>query len=113
NEPIINFNIELDQTGPKRVYSRDIIFQEGIEPVSQDIILLNLGPNENIKLTGITEEGTAKDNEHSKYSVSCGTTYKKLSDNSFLMHIETTGSIKAKDALIKAIHILKNELIMY
>ena len=38
---------------------------------------------------------------------------KKLSDTSFHMHIETTGSISAKDALLKAIQILKEDLISY
>lgn len=112
-EPITDFKIKLEQIGPKRVYSRDIVFSPGIEAVSPDIIILNLGPDECIKLIGNTEEGTAFDQSHSKYSVSCGTTYEKLSDNSFRMHIETHGGISAKDALLKSIQIIKEELINY
>jgi DNA-directed RNA polymerase alpha subunit len=112
-DPTTEFKIKLEQVGPKRVYSRDIVFSPGIEAVSPDIIILNLGPDECIKLTGTTEEGTAIDQNHSKFSVSCGTTYKKLSDNSFHMHIETTGCISAKDALLKAIQIIKEDLISY
>ena len=111
--PVVDFKIKLEQIGPKRVYSRDIVFPPGIEAVSPDIIILNLGRDECIKLTGNTEEGTAIEQNHSKYSVSCGTAYEKLSDNSFKMHIETVGSISAKDAVIKAIQILKEELINY
>lgn len=107
------YKIKLEEVGPKRVYSRDIVFPPGIEAVSPDIIILNLGPGDWIKLTGTTEEGTAFDQAHSKFSVSCGTTYKKLSDNSFSFHCETTGSIGAKDAVLKAIQILKDELVMY
>lgn len=113
NELITEFTIELDASGPKKVYSKDIKFQSGIEPVSPDIIILNLGENESIKLIGNTEEGNARDQNHSKFSVSCGTSYEKLSDNSFKMHIETTGSINAKDALLAAIKILKDDFIHY
>jgi len=113
SEPTTEFKIKLEEVGPKRVYSRDIIFPSGIEAVNPDIIILNLGIDECIKLTGLTEEGTAIDQNHSKFSVSCGTTYKKISDNLFRFHSETTGSISAKDAVLKAIEILKDELIMY
>ncbi len=112
-EPINEFKIKLEQVGPKRVYSRDIIFPSGIEAVSPDIIILNLNTNECIKLTGVTEEGTAIDQNHSKFSVSCGTTYKKISDTSFHFKVETVGSIGAKDAFIKAIQIIKEDLIFY
>lgn len=112
-DPTTEFKIKLEQIGPKRVYSRDIIFPSGIEAVSPDIIILNLGHNEIIKLTGTTEEGTPIDQNHSKFSVSCGTTYKKLSDNSFHLKIETTGSISAKDALLKSIEIIKEDIINY
>ncbi len=112
-EPITEFKIKLEQIGPKRVYSGDIVFPPGIEAVSSDIIILNLGTDECIKLIGSTEEGTVIDQNHSKFSVSCGTTYKKLSDNSFQFHAETTGSIGAKDALLKAIQIVKEDLIFY
>jgi DNA-directed RNA polymerase alpha subunit len=113
SEPITDFKIKLEQVGPKRVYSRDIVFSPGIEAVSPDIIILNLGPDECIKLVGNTEEGTAIEQNHAKFSVSCGTTYEKLSDNSFKFHCETTGCIGAKDAVSKAIQILKEELIAY
>lgn len=105
--------VTLNEIGPKTVYSRDIQFPENIKAVSPDIIILNLGPNEKINLIGYTEEGTAFEQEHSKYSVSCGTSYKKLSDNLFQMHIETTGSISAKDAFISSIQTIKEELIKY
>ena len=107
SDPITDFKIKLDEVGPKRVYSRDIVFSPGIEPVSKDIILLNLGSNECIRLFGNTEEGTGQ--EHAKWSVCCGTSYKKLSDNSFQFHIETTGAKSAKETWKEAIQILRNE----
>ena len=113
SEPITEFKIKLEEVGPKRVYSRDIVFSPGIEAVSPDIIILNLGPHECIKLSGLTEEGNTIDQNHSKFSVSCGTTYKKLTDDSFHLMIETTGCISAKDALLKAIQIIKEDLLFY
>lgn len=112
-EPTTEFKIKLEEFGPKRVYSKDIIFSEGIEAVSPDILLLNLGHNDCIKLIGTTEEGTAFDQNHSKFSVSCGTTHEKLGDNLFRLHIETHGGISAKEAVLKSIQILKEELIGY
>lgn len=113
NSTDTNFKIKLDQIGPKRVYSRDIIFPTGIEAVSPDIIILNLGIDKCIKLSGLTEEGTVIDQNHSKFSVSCGTTYIKLSDNSFHFKLETNGSISAKDAFLKAVCIVKETLLYY
>ena len=112
-DPTTEFKIRLEEIGPKRVYARDIVFPPGIETVSPDIILLNLATDECIKLTGTTEEGNAVDQNHSKFSVSCGTTYKKLSDESFLFIIETSGSVGAKEALLKAIQIIKEDQIGY
>jgi DNA-directed RNA polymerase subunit D len=108
---ITNFSLELEETGPKTVYSGDIKFSDGIVPVSKDIIILKLNNSETIKLRGNTEEGTALEN--SKWSVSCGTSYKKISDNSFIFRVETTGCIQARDAFIKSISILKEELSNY
>lgn len=112
-EPITEFKIKLEEIGPKRIYSKDIIFSPGIEPVSPDIIILDLNADEYIKLIGTTEEGTYLEQGHVKFSVSGGTSYKKLSDNLFQMHVETLGNISAKDALIRAIQIIKEDLIRY
>lgn len=114
DEVITDFKIKLEEIGPKRVYSRDIQFPPGIEPVSNDIILLDLGPEELIKITGNIEEGSPK--EHSKYSVSCGTSYKKIVDKEvvkFRFHVETTGSLTAKQAWNEALKIIKDELLQY
>jgi len=111
NNIATNFSIELNETGPKTIYSGDIKFSDGIVPVSKDIIILKLNTSETIKLKGNTEEGTALEN--AKWSVSCGTSYKKISDNSFQFRVETTGCISARNAFLKSIVILKEELINY
>jgi DNA-directed RNA polymerase II subunit RPB3 len=110
-----DYSIELDitcnTTGPMTIYSRDIIFQKGIEVVDPDIPLVKLKKNECLKLFGNTNKGTGK--EHAKYSVSCGTSYKKINDNLFHFHIESTGVYTAKEIFIKAIGILREDLLKY
>lgn len=105
--------IILEGVGPKKIYSRDIVFGSGVEPVSPDILILHLKKDEKIRLTGVIEEGTEKDQNHSKFSVSCGTSYKKLEENKYKFHCETTGAISAKDAVLEAIRILKTDLINF
>jgi DNA-directed RNA polymerase alpha subunit len=105
--------ITLEESGPKRIYSKNIIFPPGIKAVSQNIIIADLGINESIKLTGNLEEGSVIENNHHKFSVSAGTSYKKINDELFHFYIETTGTISAKDALISSLQILKDELNCY
>lgn len=107
-----NFQISLEATGPTRVYSRDIMFEDkNANAVSPDIIILNLNKNERIKLTGNLEEGIGAD--HSKWSISCGTSYKKMDETTHHFVIETNGSFTPKEALLKSIQILKDDLIKY
>lgn len=113
NEPLEDFEIKLNEIGPKRIYSKHIVFPIGIEPVSPDFIILDLGAHKRIDLFGTIEEGSAKDQGHSKFSVSCGTTMKKINDELIHIKVETTGSMEAKEVLIKAIQLIKEELAMY
>jgi DNA-directed RNA polymerase alpha subunit len=98
--------ILLEETGPKKVYSRDIRFPN-------DILIMILGPNETISLTGTIEEGSVFDQGHSKFSVSCGTTYIKKNDSLFHFKVETTGCVSAKDALRKAVELIRDDVIAY
>lgn len=111
SQSVNEYTVKLDQIGPKRIYSGDLIFSPGIEPVNPDIILLNLGPGEQLRFSGETEIGIGK--QHAKFSVCCGTSYKKLSDTSFQFHVETTGTITGKEAFVTAVDILKRELNVY
>jgi len=110
-EGLVEYKIKLEEIGPKSVYSRDIIFPPGFEPVSKDIILLRLDKDACIRLVGNIEEGIGKD--HYKFSPCCGTSYEKLTDTSFKFHIEVTGCITARECWFKAIDILREELIAY
>jgi DNA-directed RNA polymerase I and III subunit RPAC1 len=105
------YDINLDFTGPMTIYSRDIAFSKGIKVVDPDIIIVKLRKGEQIKLFGTTEEGTGE--EHAKFSVSCGTSYKKLGPGEYHFHIETTGSFTAKEAFRKSLGILREDLLVY
>lgn len=107
-------DIKLDVVGPKRVYSGDIIFPSELTAVCPDIILLVLEDGQSLKLTGKTEEGNAIDQKHSKFSVSCGkTSYRVLPNGYIHFTVETTGCMTAKNAVLGAIKILKDDLTMY
>lgn len=107
-------DIELDVVGPKKVYSGDIVFTPELEAVCPHIILLVLEEGQSLKLTGKTEVGNAIDQKHSKFSVSCGkTSYSVLPNGHIHFTVETTGCITAKNAVLEAIKILKDDLIMY
>lgn len=107
-----NFKVKLEAIGPCKIYSRDLVFNsEDIEPVSPDIFLFELYKNEQFILTGQTEEGIGKD--HAKWSPCCGTSYKKLDDNKFRFHVETNGSLTAKETLLNAINIIRDDLVRY
>lgn len=110
---IVDYCITLKCCGPKRVYSGDIVLPDGIDVVYKDILLVVLDNGQSIDLDGIVEYGTAKEHDHAKFSISCGTSYQMLNDNKFQFHVETTGSISAKDALLESVDVICNELQYY
>lgn len=103
-----SYKISLHEVGPKKIYSGDIKFSEGIEPVSKNILLMEIKKNETIKLTGEINEGTGS--QHAKWSVSCGVYYIQLEKNKYKFHVETNGTYTAYEVVIKSLEILKNEL---
>jgi DNA-directed RNA polymerase subunit D len=108
---ITEYNVELDISGPITVYSRDLTLSSGIIVVDPDIILIKLKNDERLKLFGNTGEGIGE--EHSKFNVCCGTTYKKISENMHHFHVESTGVYTSKEIFNKALIILKEELLKY
>jgi DNA-directed RNA polymerase subunit D len=105
------YTMSLSEIGPKTIYSRDIVFSNGIKVVDPNIILIKLDKGVILKFNGFTKEGNGE--EHAKYSVCCGTSYKKINDNLYKIHVESCGNYTAKDIFIKSLDILKNDLLMY
>jgi DNA-directed RNA polymerase alpha subunit len=100
----------LNATGPRKVYSGDIVFNKSFDVVYKNILLFELGACETVEVCGEVEKGTGEEN--AKWSVSCGTTYKKVDDDVVLFHIETTvGS--PRDVFNTAIDILINDLAQF
>lgn len=96
--------------GPKVVYSRDIVFSEGIKVVDPDIIILRLKKGEVLKFEGFTKEGTGE--EHAKFTTCVVSRYEKVDDN-FFISIESFGVYTAEEIFIKALDVLKENLIFY
>ncbi len=105
------YTVELDIIGPVTVYSRDLVFSKGIILTDPNIILIKLKKDERLKFHGHTKEGTGED--HAKFNVCCGTTYRKISDNMHHFHIESTGVYTAKEIFQKSLEILKEDLLKY
>jgi DNA-directed RNA polymerase subunit D len=105
---IESYQISLHEVGPKKIYSRDIKFPKYVKAVSDDILIMELKNNEVIKLTGEINQGIGA--QHAKWSVACGVYYIQLEKNKFKFHVETNGTYTAKEAVIKSVDILKNEL---
>jgi DNA-directed RNA polymerase alpha subunit len=104
------YTASINEEGPKTVYSRDIIFSEGIKVVDPDIIILKLKKGEILKFEGFTKEGTGE--EHAKYIVCNVCRYKKI-DDYFLISIESFGTYTSEEIFIKALDILKENLTFY
>lgn len=102
--------VSINEEGPKIVYSRDIIFSEGIKVVDPNIIILKLKKGEILKFEGFTKEGTGE--EHAKYVVCNICRYEKIDDD-FFISIESFGVYTAKEIFIKALDILKENLTFY
>ncbi len=104
------YTANINEEGPKTVYSKDITFSEGITVVDPDIIILKLKKGEILKFEGLTKEGTGE--EHAKYIVCNISRYEKI-DNDFYINIESFGVYTAEEIFIKALDILKENLTFY
>lgn len=110
------FKIELEKEcpinseGPIYVYSGDIVIPNELQMISSKIIIVQLRPGEKIKLFGFTEMGSGE--QHAKWSPCCGTSYEKIGENEFKVHIETI-QLPAKEVLNSAIGIIIKDLHKY
>lgn len=110
------FKIELekecpiDSKGPIYVYSEDIVIPNELQMVFSKIIIVQLRPGEKIKLFGFTEIGSGE--QHAKWSPCCGTSYEKIGENEFKVHIETI-QLTPKEVLSSAIGIIIKDLHKY
>ncbi len=100
----------INSEGPIYVYSGDIVIGPELHMISSKIIIVQLRPGEKIKLFGFTEMGSGE--QHAKWSPCCGTSYEKIGENEFKVHIETI-QMGPKEVLNSAIDIIIKDLHKY
>ena len=98
------------QEKQKTVYSSDLVSEDReVRPISETIPLVKLAPGQGVKLEAYAKLGRGK--EHAKWqpcTVAVLTDGK--SENSFVLRVESAGSIPAKEIVMKAVQILEEKL---
>ncbi len=101
------------------VYSSDIKFKYIINSNNEKIVRDNIKLHENIIITKLKKNQSINMNciaiagiglIHSKWSPSCGTSYRDNEDGTFDLNIETTGVIEPTDLYLKSIDHLITKL---
>lgn len=110
NSTETEFSVSINEEGPKIIYSKDIVFSEGIEVVDPNIIIVKLEKGDILKFNGFTKESTGE--EHAKFAVCHISKYEKIEDV-YHISIESFGTYTAKEIFIKALDILKENLMFY
>jgi DNA-directed RNA polymerase subunit D len=94
----------------RTVFSGDLVSEDReITPISATIPIVKLAPGQSVKLEAYARLGKGK--EHAKWqpaTVSVLTEGK--SESSFLLKVESSGALKPKEIVIKAIEVLEEKL---
>ncbi|MEM4311986.1 MAG: DNA-directed RNA polymerase subunit D [Nitrososphaerales archaeon] len=97
--------------GIKTVYSGDLVSEDPeIRPVSDNIPIVKLAPNQKIKLEAYAKLGRGKD--HAKWQAANIAVLKPLDDTeqNYLLHLESTGNLKPEVIFLKSVELLANKL---
>jgi len=103
----------LDATAhdkPRTVFSGDLVSEDReIAPISASIPIVKLAQGQSVKLEAYARLGRGK--EHAKWQpVTSSVLTEGKGDDSFILRVESSGSLPAKEIVIKAIGILEEKL---
>ena len=103
----------LDATAhdkPRTVYSGDLVSEDReIAPISPSIPLVKLAQGQSVKLEAYARLGRGK--EHAKWQPATTSVLTEgKADDSYVLRVESSGGMPAKDIVIKAIGILEEKL---
>ncbi len=98
----------LEAKGPTVVYSKDLKTKSNVKPVYDNIPIIKLGEEQNLRLEATAIMGTGK--QHAKFQP-CIASYNvhKTNENNFDFEIESFGNLEPKELLKKAVEILKEK----
>src|SRR6266571_1134676 len=103
----------LDATShdkPRTVYSGDLVSEDReIAPISPNIPIVKLAQGQTVKLEAYARLGRGK--EHAKWQPATASVLTEgKGEDSFVLRVESSGSLPAKEIVIKAIGILEEKL---
>jgi DNA-directed RNA polymerase subunit D len=103
----------LDATAhdkPRTVYSGDLVSEDReIAPISASIPIVKLAQGQSVKLEAYARLGRGK--EHAKWQPATSSVLTDgKGEDSFILKVESSGSLPAKEIVIKAIGILEEKL---
>jgi len=98
------------QDKQKTVYSGDLVSEDrDIRPISETIPLLKLAPGQTVKLEAYARLGRGK--EHAKWQpCSVASLTDGKTEGSFILKVESAGSLPAREIVVKAVQILEEKL---
>jgi len=94
----------------KTVYSGDLVSEDrDVRPISETIPIVKLAPGQTVKLEAYARLGRGK--EHAKWQPSSVATLTDgKTEGSFVLTVESAGSLPAREIVTKAIEILEEKL---
>ena len=99
------------QDKQKTVYSGDLVSEDReVRPISETLPLLKLAPGQAVKLEAYARLGRGK--EHAKWQPCTIASLRdgKNEDDSFILKVESAGSLPAREIVLKAVQILEEKL---
>lgn len=102
----------IDKT--RVVYSGELVSEdEFVKPISNSIPIVKLAPKQAIKLEAYARLGKGK--EHAKWQPTTVSVLKPISEeeDNYMLYIESSGSLPAKEILTKAVEILNKKLLEF
>ena len=104
--------LDVESTdGTMTVYCKDMVSEDDyVVPTHHEIPLVKLSKGQRLKLEAYAKLG--KGTEHAKWQPVCKSILKEADDNSnsFILHLESVGSLTAQEIFFKSIELIRNDV---
>ena len=97
--------------GTMTIYSKDMVSEDDyVVPTHPEIPIVKLSNGQRLKLEAYAKLG--KGTEHAKWQPVCKSILKEADDNSnsFILHLESVGSLTAEEIFLKSIELIRNDV---
>jgi len=101
-------NLTMDVTGPRTLYSGDLVSKdEGVKPVFDKIPLVKLGPEQQVKIEAEARLGTGR--EHIKWQGGTAA-YEIVDKDTFHVMVESYGPLPVEELAKKAFEVVEAKI---